>query len=98
MNRECEIQYELRAGDEEKDEDNTAPNQKKNSLSVKAPARFREKRETPYLAPASSTQHNPNVQPTVVSALRLRQSSTRSALKCFPAARAVKRIRTVPMR
>lgn len=42
-----------------------------------------------------NSQTSPNIHPTVVSPLRLRQLSTRSKLKCFPATSAVKSINAV---
>jgi len=54
--------------------------------------------EMPYPQKLPPIQHSASVQPTTVSPRSVRQDSTRSGVKGFPAVRAVKRIRVVVAR
>lgn len=66
-------------------------------IDQERPRKDREQRrkEEAYPNKEFKSHTSPSIHPTVVSPLRLRQLSTRSKLKCFPATSAVNRISAV---
>ncbi|KAF4634251.1 hypothetical protein G7Y89_g3856 [Cudoniella acicularis] len=82
--REREIEYEFRARDKEEDGNNTVSYKLSATMLLEILQNGEDERGTNPIK-LFNIHTNPNIHPTVVSPLKLRQLNTKSKLKCLPA-------------